>query len=440
MRGARKLLSPKMNDNVRRPFYAEYAWAFNLLIDRPVRKECATMVAWLVERGVRPGAELLDAGCGTGRHAAELARRGYIVHGIDLSPELIDVARQAGDGERVSVSFAIGDIKMLPINRFDAILCRGVLNDFVEDQDRKAVFATFARALRPGGVLILDVREWEASAERKAREPLFRKSVSTDRGTLTFSSVTDLDPENRRLLLSERHTLVDGSQERSSDYQFVMRCWTPAELQSCLTSAGFPKITYFGAYDDAVQAGRTDRLVAVAQLSDADMATGTSREFEIRPARLGDAEAIRVAHVDSIRSIGPAYYPPNVVEDWGSGLTPDIYVKAMEGGEVFFVATGIIGGKPAVLGFSSHRVDDAQDGVSVYVRAEASRQGIGTALLQLAEKHALDIGATSIQIQASLAGVEFYKANGFEEIGRGDALLMSGRSLACVFMRKVLTW
>jgi SAM-dependent methyltransferase len=268
-----------MNDNARRPFYAEYAWAFNLLIDRPVRKECAVMAAWLVERGVLPGAELLDAGCGTGRHAAELARRGYVVHGIDLSPELIDVARQAIDGGRASVSFAIDDIRRLPAHRFDAILCRGVLNDFVDDQDREAVFVIFAQALRPGGVLILDVREWEASAERKAREPLFRKSVATDRGKLTFSSVTELDPENRRLLLSERHTLVDDRQERSSDYQFVMRCWTPTELQSCLTSAGFAKVTYFGAYDDAVQAGSTDRLVAVAQLSDADMAMRRSREI-----------------------------------------------------------------------------------------------------------------------------------------------------------------
>ena len=227
------------------------------------------MVAWLVERGIVPGAELLDAGCGTGRHAAELARRGYVVHGIDLSPELIDVARQASDGERVSVSFAIGDIKLLPTHRFDAILCRGVLNDLVEDQDRKAVLVAFANALRPGGVLILDVREWEASAERKAREPVFRKSVSTGRGTLTFSSVTELDPATRRLLLSERHTLVEDGQERTSDYQFVMRCWTPRELQSCLTIAGFNKIAYFGAYDDAVEAGRTDRLVAVARLSDA---------------------------------------------------------------------------------------------------------------------------------------------------------------------------
>ena len=78
-----------MTECFRRPFYAEYAWAFDLLVDRPFRKECAAMVGWMVERGVLPGSKLLDAGCGTGRHAVELARRGYLVHGIDVSQELI---------------------------------------------------------------------------------------------------------------------------------------------------------------------------------------------------------------------------------------------------------------------------------------------------------------------------------------------------------------
>jgi putative acetyltransferase len=165
----------------------------------------------------------------------------------------------------------------------------------------------------------------------------------------------------------------------------------------------------------------------------------TPGEVQTRRAHPRDAEAIASAHLDSIRSIGPAFYPPEVVEAWGSGLMPDIYVKAMEGGEAFFVATGYIQGEPAVLGFSTHRVDDAQDGTSVYVRGAAARRGIGTALLRLAEEHALAHGATSIHIQASLAGVAFYKTNGFDELGRGEALLISGRSMPCVFMRKLLT-
>lgn len=249
----------------KRPFYAEYAWAFDLLIDRPVRKECATIAAWLVQRGVRPGADLLDAGCGTGRYAIELARRGYIVHGVDASPELIDEAkRSAGSGPQ-SVSFTTGDIRTLPAARYDAILCRGVLNDFLEDDDRDAVFASFSQALRPAGVLILDVRDWETSAARKGREPLFRKSVDTNRGKLTFTSITDVDAEHHRLVVSERHSLVADGRERSSDYVFVMRCWTRGELDASLAQHGFSAAEYFGAYDPAIEPGLTDRLVAVAQ-------------------------------------------------------------------------------------------------------------------------------------------------------------------------------
>jgi putative acetyltransferase len=161
-------------------------------------------------------------------------------------------------------------------------------------------------------------------------------------------------------------------------------------------------------------------------------------DVHTRRAHPADADAIALAHRDSIRSIGPAFYPPDLVEAWGEGLTPDIYVKAMETGEVFFIATGDIDGEPVVLGFASHRVDDMEDGASVYVRGGASRRGIGTALLRLAEAHAIEHGARTVQIQASFAGVEFYKSNGFEEIGRGDAVLMSGRTMPCVVISKRL--
>jgi hypothetical protein len=116
-------------------------------------------------------------------------------------------------------------------------------------------------------VLVLDVREWDATAGRIAREPLFRKRVATDRGVLTFTSVTELDAETRRLIVKERHTLEGNRDEYSSDFEFVMQCWTAAELQSLLCLAGFGSVAYFGAYDPAVPAGATDRLVAVAQLS-----------------------------------------------------------------------------------------------------------------------------------------------------------------------------
>jgi putative acetyltransferase len=76
--------------------------------------------------------------------------------------------------------------------------------------------------------------------------------------------------------------------------------------------------------------------------------------------------------------------------------------------------------------------------VAVYVRGIAARRGIGSALLRMAEASALAAGATSLRLDASLAAVDFYKANGFVETGRGEHTLRVGRTMACVFMQKNL--
>ena len=163
------------------------------------------------------------------------------------------------------------------------------------------------------------------------------------------------------------------------------------------------------------------------------------RDIETRRADASDADAMAIAHRDSIRSIGPHFYPPHVVADWEEGLTGDVYRKAMTAGEVFFIATGAHDGATPVLGFASdYIIEGTRHGTSVYVRGTATRRGIGSALLALAETHARSRGATSIDIEASFAGVEFYKANGYVEIGRGETHLMSGKPIACVFMRKQL--
>ena len=162
-------------------------------------------------------------------------------------------------------------------------------------------------------------------------------------------------------------------------------------------------------------------------------------DLVIRRAEPSDVEAITEAHRDSIRSIGPAFYPPDAVDAWQHGLAGNVYLKAMENGEVFFVATGKIDGREVVLGFASdYRIEGATHGTSVYVRGISARRGLGTSLLRRAESHAAANGATSIKIEASLAGVVFYKRNGYVEAGRGETRLMSGHPIACVFMTKQL--
>ena len=160
--------------------------------------------------------------------------------------------------------------------------------------------------------------------------------------------------------------------------------------------------------------------------------------FEVRRAGFADVHEIAAAHLDSIRSIGPLYYDAAIVSDWGARVTGDLYVNAMARGAVFYIAIGEVGDTPDVLGFSSHGMDGNEHRTAVYVRGRAARLGIGSALFRSAEAAAMTAGATSIHVDASLAAVPFYTANGFEEVGRGEHRLWSGRPMACVFMRKTL--
>ena len=208
---------------------------------------------------------MLDAGCGTGRYARELARLGYIVEGADIAPDLIAVANSATPPDNGGVSFRLLDLLEIPRRRYDGILCRGVLND-VDGHCREHVFNVFADSLRGQGVLVMDVRDWHQTRQRKAANPVFRKSVATDRGMLTFTSVTTLDPEDHSIRLLETHTLATGDSIRSAEYEFHMHCWTRAELRHGLNEAGFGDVHFFGAYDAATEVGTTDRIVAVASL------------------------------------------------------------------------------------------------------------------------------------------------------------------------------
>jgi ribosomal protein S18 acetylase RimI-like enzyme len=179
--------------------------------------------------------------------------------------------------------------------------------------------------------------------------------------------------------------------------------------------------------------------VTNVESGDSHMVSATFADVVIRQAERSDVDAIADAHRDSIRSLGIEFYARTDVDAWQDGLTGDLYVKAMDAGEVFFVATGTLDGSTLILGFSSdYLIEGTTHGTSVYVRGAAARRGIGTALLRRAEAHAAGCGARSIHIEASLAGYEFYRANGFTETRRGESRLKSGHPIACVFMHKEL--
>jgi SAM-dependent methyltransferase len=105
---------------------------------------------------------LLEMGCGTGRHAAALARMGYSVHGIDQSRIMLDrAARQMDDlpAEAASrLKFTQGDIRQTRIESgFDAVIALFHVFSYLTDAaDLKSTLTNVHRHLNPGGILLFD--------------------------------------------------------------------------------------------------------------------------------------------------------------------------------------------------------------------------------------------------------------------------------------------
>lgn len=139
--------------------FDSYAAYYDLLYeDKDYAREAAYCLALLAEQGVA-GGSIFELGCGTGKHAEEFARNGFSVHGVDLSELMVELAEQrkpADLSERLH--FEVGDVRKARLGRqFDAVIALFHVASYqTSNQDLKAMFATAAEHLKPGGVFVFD--------------------------------------------------------------------------------------------------------------------------------------------------------------------------------------------------------------------------------------------------------------------------------------------
>ena len=100
------------------------------------------------------GSRVLDVACGTGNTAIPLARRGCIVTGVDIAPNLLEQARARAAGEHLAIQFDEGDAEALPYadGTFDAVT---TMFGAMFAPRHELVARESARVLRPGGLLAM---------------------------------------------------------------------------------------------------------------------------------------------------------------------------------------------------------------------------------------------------------------------------------------------
>ena len=116
---------------------------------------------------------ILDTACGTGMHAIALAQRGYDVAGADLSMGMVERAQENAAAVGVEARFVVagfGELAAKAGNGFDALLCLGnSLPHVLTAEELHETLGDFAAVLRPGGLLFIQDRNFDAVMAARAR-------------------------------------------------------------------------------------------------------------------------------------------------------------------------------------------------------------------------------------------------------------------------------
>ncbi len=204
-----------------------------------------------------PGAAILDACCGVGRHSLEFASRGYKVTGVDITAAYLEAARESAEAWGVEVELVRGDIRtFVRPEAFD--LCVNLYTSFgyfSEPREDLAALVNFRRSLKPGGRLILETVGKEIAVRDYIEGEWFER--------LGWTVLTEFSPVGAWDGLLSRWVLIRGNER--IDRSFVQRLYSGTELRRLLGEAGFRDVEIYGSLEGTPYDYKAMNLVALAR-------------------------------------------------------------------------------------------------------------------------------------------------------------------------------
>jgi SAM-dependent methyltransferase len=187
-----------------------------------------------------PGAQVLDLGCGYGRHAMELAARGFHVVGLDLSTPLLVRGGEEAHRRGLTINFVRGDMRELDFeNQFDGVYCLFSTFGYFDDETNKKTLQNVARALKPNGKVLVEI--------------LNRDYVIADwptrvwwegDGCVVLEEV-ELNYFSSRIQVNRSVVFDDG---RQLEQEISVRAYSLHEVGKLMHAAGFRVLEVSGGY------------------------------------------------------------------------------------------------------------------------------------------------------------------------------------------------
>jgi SAM-dependent methyltransferase len=207
---------------------------------------------------LNPGQKVLDLCCGQGRHAVPLARGGLAVTGLDMTESYLESARSAAAAAGVEIKTVLGDMREIPYeNEFDAVINMFTAFGYFEDEaDDQRVLDGAARALKPGGRILLDLlnRDWVAAN-------YVRSEQRTGPDGTEYTETREFDSVSGRNHVGFTINRPDGTERRASHH---IRLYVATEITRMIERAGLDFHRVYGGYGGEPLSVATRRMIVVA--------------------------------------------------------------------------------------------------------------------------------------------------------------------------------
>ncbi len=213
---------------------------------------------------------VLDCACGPGRHATRLAQKNFEVTGLDVSPEMLERARNYAREMNVEIELLEGRFESLPKElhgKFDGLLCLGNALSAADDTlTVKKIIGEFARALKPGGVAVTQTVDFAVVAPDRVQAAPARAIEDQSKELIFVKSFVRVDDRVFihwvNLERKENHWYSEVSCREVTSIE-------PDFLMNVFSEAGFSSMTAFGDYaGNPFERGKSRDLILVARRSE----------------------------------------------------------------------------------------------------------------------------------------------------------------------------
>lgn len=228
--------------------YPEY---YDIAFDVNRKAECDFLEACFARYSPGPVRAVLDLACGTGQHLLRLARRGYRVTGLDLSPENIVYLRAKARRQAVEVQTMVGDMANFRVRApVDAAICmQDSQGHLLTNEALLRHLGCVGRALRPGGLYIFDRLIPSRWATPTMQWAWTRRRGGTSVRT-TFTTLRAIDPVEQICEETIRFEITTNGARRVITQRHRTRIVFPQELRALVALAGnFELVEWFANFD-----------------------------------------------------------------------------------------------------------------------------------------------------------------------------------------------